>query len=102
MSHPLSGEYDDEFRRRLADAVMRTIVDHSRVAGGIVAMRPIETANALCDATIMVLTMLARMDDPGALNAASKRFAKRIRHEVGQGRAAGWTDRIGGGKAGHA
>jgi hypothetical protein len=95
--------YDENFRRRLAHAIVQTIIAESRVTDpDVSAIRIAATTDALADAVGLVLAGDARMDVPSRLRATTDALARRIRRDVARARAEGLLNRAGAAKGGHA
>ena len=87
--------YDQEFRERLAKAIMSTIAHENMVAdANVMAIRTSETADALTDILCTVLTIVPAMSIPSKLRETAERLAKRIRRDVGKARADGVADML--------
>jgi hypothetical protein len=80
--------YDDEFRKRLADAIAIAIAETSLVTdANVIAIRTGETADALIDCLITVLSLSPHYDVPSHLREFAEYLAKKIRRDVARYRA---------------
>jgi hypothetical protein len=80
--------YDDEFRRRLADAITTAIAETSLVTdANVMAIRTGETRDALIDCLITVMSMSPHYDVPSHLREFAEYLAKKIRRDVARYRA---------------
>jgi hypothetical protein len=80
--------YDDEFRKRLADALFTAIAETSLVTdANVMAIRTGETRDALVDCLITVMAMSPHYDVPSHLREFAEHLAKKIRRDVTRLRA---------------
>jgi hypothetical protein len=80
--------YDDEFRKRLVDAIIRAVAEASILSdANVMCLRTGETRDALVDCLITIMAMAPYYDVPSHLREDAERLAKKIRRDVARLRA---------------
>jgi hypothetical protein len=80
--------YDDDFRKRLADAILRVIGESSVVTDAkVMCLRTAESRDALVDCLISVLSLTPFYDTPSHLREFAEHLAKKVRRDVARLRA---------------
>jgi hypothetical protein len=83
-----TGGYDDEFRKRLADAILVTIAETSLVTdANVMAIRTAESRDALVTCLITIMAMTPYYDVPSHLREFAEHLAKKVRRDVARLRA---------------
>jgi hypothetical protein len=88
--------YDQAFREALAASIIEAIASASIVTDqNTMAIRTAETAEALADVMAVVLTLDPAMSTPSKLRENCEALARKLRRDVGKGRAKGLADFLG-------
>jgi hypothetical protein len=81
--------YDDDFRKRLVDAIIRAVAEASILSDtAVMCLRTAETRDALVTCLITIMAMAPHYDVPSHLREDAERLAKKIRRDVARLRAA--------------
>jgi len=95
--------YDDEFERRLLEAITRAIFETSLCSDAkVMALRTGETCEALVSCLLSFAAMSPQFDTPSELRKFTEIIAKRIRRDVAKARARGVFDQFGARRGGNA
>jgi hypothetical protein len=80
--------YDDDFRKRLAGAILTAIAETSLVTDAkVMCLRTGETRDALVDCLITIMALTPFYDVPSHLREYAEQLAKKIRRDVARHRA---------------